>query len=185
MRVYHYLSAKWALDDLSMRRLKIATFDDLNDPFELLSFDMKDPTFRRALKRTKEQMAHTRGFLCFSRSWKHPVLWSHYADKHRGICLGFDVRDDLLKEVTYTEDRLDPNIRGLGSEDVQLEIVQKMLWTKYQGWSYEDEMRAYATLEEKDESTKLYFKPFDHDMELTEIVVGSLCDVTKTALAVC
>jgi hypothetical protein len=40
-------------------------------------------------------------------------------------------------------------------------------------------------LEEKDESTKLYFKPFDHDMELTEIVVGSLCDVTKTALAVC
>jgi hypothetical protein len=42
--------------------------------------------------------------LCFSRDWHNPVQWSHYADKHRGICLGFDVPDSLLVPVQYTKE---------------------------------------------------------------------------------
>ena len=34
MRGYHLLPKKWALSDLKHRRLKVATFDDINDPFE-------------------------------------------------------------------------------------------------------------------------------------------------------
>jgi len=37
MRVYHFLSATNALKDISKRRIKIAQFQDLNDPFELLA----------------------------------------------------------------------------------------------------------------------------------------------------
>ena len=42
-RVYHLLAKEWALDDLDRRRLKIARFDDLNDPFELLAVEPHVP----------------------------------------------------------------------------------------------------------------------------------------------
>jgi hypothetical protein len=35
MRLYHFLSATNALDDLTRRRIKLSQIDDLNDPFEL------------------------------------------------------------------------------------------------------------------------------------------------------
>ncbi len=24
-------------------------------------------------------------------AWSNPVIWAHYGDKHRGLCLGFEV----------------------------------------------------------------------------------------------
>ena len=57
MRVYKFLHAKWALDDLDKRRLKIATFDDLNDPFELWPVDLSNPMVRFAFSKVKEEMA--------------------------------------------------------------------------------------------------------------------------------
>jgi hypothetical protein len=50
MRVYHFLSNKNAIDDLTHRRLKIATFDDLNDPFELWAVAQPDRRLRRGLR---------------------------------------------------------------------------------------------------------------------------------------
>jgi hypothetical protein len=38
MRVYHFLSAQYALKTLYEHRIKISTFPDLNDPFELWPF---------------------------------------------------------------------------------------------------------------------------------------------------
>jgi hypothetical protein len=29
--------------------------------------------------------------------WHNPLLWSHYADRHRGMALGFDTDDAILK----------------------------------------------------------------------------------------
>lgn len=34
MRVYHYLEAKWALDNIRRRQLKLSKIDDMNDPYE-------------------------------------------------------------------------------------------------------------------------------------------------------
>jgi hypothetical protein len=34
VRLYHYLDACWALDDIKRRRLKLASLVDLNDPYE-------------------------------------------------------------------------------------------------------------------------------------------------------
>ena len=32
-----------------------------------------------------------RAILCFSRNWDNLLLWSHYGDRHMGVCLGFDI----------------------------------------------------------------------------------------------
>jgi len=40
MRAYHLLSSEHALSDIALQRIKIATFSDLNDPFELLALSL-------------------------------------------------------------------------------------------------------------------------------------------------
>ena len=92
MRVYHFINDKYGLKDLAERHLKIARIMEINDPFEFLGVDLSDRDFRRAMKETKEDLSKSNGLLCFSKNWKNPVLWGHYADKHRGIALGSTCR---------------------------------------------------------------------------------------------
>ena len=92
MRVYHFLSSQNALSDIALRRMRISRYGDLNDPFELLAANVGDGEVRRAVRAWKEDFHRTKGILCFSRTWDNPVLWSHYSEKHRGICLTFNVK---------------------------------------------------------------------------------------------
>ena len=43
------------------------------------------------------------GLLSFSSTPREPTLWSHYAESHKGIALGFDIASNLLvlDEVKY------------------------------------------------------------------------------------
>jgi hypothetical protein len=38
--------------------------------------------------------------LCFSADWSHPLIWAHYSDKHRGLCLGFEIPSEVAKAKT-------------------------------------------------------------------------------------
>ena len=106
MRLYHFLRADHALGDLRRKgRLKIAEIDNLNDPFELFCSSQRDHRIRTALRGWKREITKAYGLLCFCAQWHNPLLWSHYADRHRGICLGFDVRDNLPKEIRYLRTR--------------------------------------------------------------------------------
>src|SRR2546427_8627751 len=105
MRAYHFVSAANALDDLANRHVKLSEIDKLNDPFELWCSAQRDDGIRAALRAWKKEMGRRYGVLCFSRRWHNPVLWSHYADRHQGICLGFDVNRNCLKSVTYVSER--------------------------------------------------------------------------------
>src|SRR6266699_7273356 len=113
MRVYHFLSEQYGREDLLKRRLKIATLSDLNDPFELLAVSLSDAAVRRAFRKMKEELSRERGLLCFSRDWRNPVQWSHYAHGHRGLCFGFDVPDEAVGPVTYSEKRIAAKIDQL------------------------------------------------------------------------
>ena len=105
VRAYHFVSVRNVLDDLRRRHLKIAQLDELNDPFELWAIDQRDRRLRQAFRATKQQMAERFGLLCFSLDWHNPVLWSHYADKHRGVALGFDVDEQILRPISYVKIR--------------------------------------------------------------------------------
>ena len=102
-RLYHFTEAKHGLDDLRNRRLKIAQFNNLNDPFELRSVDLSDPTNKLAFDLWIMEIAPRFGLLCFSQNWKAIPQWSHYAERHRGVCLGFDVSGapDMFGSVCY------------------------------------------------------------------------------------
>lgn len=86
MRVFHFISEQFGLEDIRRRRLKIATLNELNDPFELFGVNLSDEALRQAFRAMKHELAFKRGLLCFSRNWHNPVQWSHYAAKHTGLC---------------------------------------------------------------------------------------------------
>ncbi|MBI4471214.1 MAG: DUF2971 domain-containing protein [Acidobacteria bacterium] len=111
------------------------------------------------------------GVLCFSLKWASPLLWAHYADKHKGICLGFDVPNEVARTVEYRETRLPfPKDEGELDED----WAKSWLYTKFSGWEYEEEVRVWATRDE--EENRNYFADFDHNkMTLRKVIVGYRC----------
>lgn len=178
MRVYHFLPSQYALEDLENRRLKIARFNEINDPFELAAARLRTRDERKVFAGYRQKMADTYGILCFSRNWRNPVLWSHYAEKHTGLCLGFDVCDNLLMDIIYTETRVNLT-RGntLRHEDLTPQVAERLLSTKFRDWSYEDEVRVFVRLEDRDPATGFYFRKFDERIQLAEAIAGHRCTV--------
>lgn len=173
MRVYKFLSAHIGLKCLYERRLKISKIDDLNDPFDLLPFDLSNKRERQALHATRNALGAKRGVLCFSASWRDPVIWAHYSDKHKGICLGFDVPDDGAGRVEYVSERL-PFPKSPTTHD-----MHRMLWTKFSNWAYEQEIRFVAALNEHEDG--IYYKDFGDDLRLAEVISGAECTVPEHA----
>ncbi|WP_271623506.1 DUF2971 domain-containing protein [Bradyrhizobium sp. CCBAU 11430] len=182
VRVYHFANREFGLDDIRRRRLKIATIADVNDPFELLP-SSTDKLVRQRFRIWREQFDKAFGMLCFSRSWRNPVQWSHYAAKHTGLCFGFDIPSNLLTKVRYSADRLTPSVEVLegGGPSAQKEML-KLLSTKYEHWRYENELRLFTRLNDKDPSNGLYFADFSSRMTLKEVIVGPLSAVTQEEL---
>jgi hypothetical protein len=174
MRLYHYLSATHALSDIKNHRIKIAEISDLNDPFELMCFAQPNRTHRWLIGSTKTELGKDKGLICFSRTWRSPLMWSHYSDKHRGMCLGFDVRDDLVAPVNYVMHR--PRFPRNPTPHTAFTLA----YTKFYGWSYEEEYRGWVTLDQKDGDH--YFYRFDEKMQLREVIVGPYCEVTDSTI---
>jgi hypothetical protein len=170
MRVYKFLSSEFAMKDIWERRIKISEISDLNDPFELIPCDLADPKHLHAVLAMRDQMTRNRGLLCFSSSWTNPLLWAHYSDKHRGICLALDVPDDVARAVHYVEERLT-------WEQPTQEFMTKLLWTKFAPWSYEAEIRAFVTREEHEGGR--YFFHFGEKLSLQQVIVGHRCCIER------
>jgi hypothetical protein len=185
VRLYHFVNEQYGLDDIRQRRLKIATLQDLNDPFELLSIDCSNESIRRAFTVLKDELSKNRGIICFSRKWDNPVLWSHYSDKHRGLCLGFDLPDgqNQVHRISYSRQRLIAELDKLAPSSVEAAIeMKKLLFTKYAHWRYEDEVRGFVTLEEQDSATQLYFVKFSEELKLKEVIVGACSTISRNTL---
>ena len=79
--------------------------------------------------------------LCFSEDWKDPVMWAHYGDKHRGVCLGFNLDRTLVEKVQYEDKRLIEALKNAEGKTDLLDapMKEKLRVTKFKSWSYEQE----------------------------------------------
>lgn len=178
MRVYNLTSTQFALSNIALRRLKVARFDDLNDPFELLAVDVASKDLRAGILAKRKIVNEEEGLLCFSKSWKSPLLWSHYADKHRGIALGFEIPDDSLVAVNYIQGMQKLNV--LSNQTKQRAInrfLDRLKHTKFDAWDYEEEVRQFIQIGDLESQSGLYFIPFSEVLVLREVILGPRCDV--------
>lgn len=96
----------------------------------------------------KERLSKVR-VACFSEKSDNQLMWSHYADKMKGICIEFDAEkirgackgDDKLKKISYNEKNDKPrhDISKILNEDVE-ELI-KPVTQKSVDWAYEKEWR--------------------------------------------
>jgi len=100
-------------------------------------------------------------FSCFSLTNKQILMWSHYANKHTGACIGFNV-SELMKirgiialKVNYTQE--------FDKSDMckdELAAIQHLFSTKSIQWDYEEEIRLLTTPEKADEMDSEGLMPF-------------------------
>jgi hypothetical protein len=175
VRLYHLATWDNALSNIERGRLKVSTFSDSNDPFELLALWIGDKKTRAVVREHKERLEKEIGLLCFSANWSSPPLWSHYADRHRGICLGFDISKDTVQAVSYSKARLNNKAKMiLQSGDIDDPLRDLLVHTKFSDWSYEREYRMKVPLNKAIIDKGLFFWPFGAELELREVVLGPL-----------
>jgi hypothetical protein len=150
-------------------------FSALNDPFELLARAATDEGARWDIERQKKELDDELGLLCFSEDWTDPVLWTHYGSNHRGICLGFDVKEGLAKRVTYRTARL--STQELSNKN-EAELLEMLLYTKFESWKYEAEWRVLKKLAYLQPEGPLHFCLLDGDIRLREVILGAQCSTS-------
>lgn len=174
LRLYHLTSAEFGISDIALRRLKVARFSDSNDPFELLSMNCKSKEARNRANKYKEEYSRANGLVCFSANWTNPVLWSHYANKHSGLALGFDVPIGKALVVDYEQER---SAFELAGREVELpaQVRDRLIRTKFKHWEYEAERRLIVELKTAQPEGSLFFLPFNGNLAIREVVLGPVC----------
>jgi len=173
MRLYHFLSQEYAFEALRNKRIKVSIIDELNDPFEFQAgFSNPNQDTEGLFSVFKTNISKKYGILCFSKNWSNPLLWSHYAKKHTGFALGFELPDNAAIKVEYTEDRPLFPFDKLPQDDKQIEsFLNKLIRTKFSSWDYEEEVRFPYLLSELNLGNGLYF----NNLILKEVIAGCNC----------
>ena len=176
MRLYYMTRANWAEVILRERRLKLSRFYEANDPFELNVIDSRDRKIRTIVQLIERHHNKNTGMICCSLDWKSPMMWAHYGDKHRGVCVGLEVEDSLVSTVDYTDKKINVVLGAhLPKHGLSVELLQRVLLTKATCWSYENERRLLAALKTPDPHSGLYYTEFGPQVQLREVVIGHRC----------
>ena len=114
------------------------------------------------------------GVLSMSATWSSALMWSHYADEHKGICIEYDTRGqphDRLKAVSYNaaraiavSDIIKWKIKG--DDQAEKRVCDTYFYAKSREWRYEKEWRDIADKPGVDETPFL----------LSAIHFGLRCD---------
>jgi len=104
----------------------------------------------------------THRVFCVSKVHHQILMWSHYADKHKGAVIKLTIPENppgcwRFKKVTYsnefpihnTTEQMVDNLLGLWRADPE-ETASKLLFTKSNHWRYEYEWRDIVKLEGPD-----------------------------------
>jgi Protein of unknown function (DUF2971) len=115
---------------------------------------------------------YERGVCCFSESYSSPLLWSHYGDQHKGLCLGYTTNRNptpKMQKVAYGGNRAIATSvlcsAFLLENTAAIESVDRdVLLRKATGWKYEGEWRLIG--QQGLSSSPLF---------LTEVIFGLRC----------
>ncbi len=101
---------------------------------------LTDPNIDNITDNSKTKQKSNYRVSCFSGIKDEILMWSHYADKHTGICIGISMSpntpDYFVLPVNYTIDFNPPDFLTETEKSLRYWMT-----TKYQKWDYEEEYR--------------------------------------------
>lgn len=129
----------FVLDIIKNKRFYASPFRTLNDPMEgIFNYD------RRLSKEDKASIVsekEKRRICSFSKSLSHPLLWAHYADGFKGVCVETKVNKSehySISEINYSPYRPFIETNCLPHA---IDWADWILSHKNDYWSYEEEVR--------------------------------------------
>ncbi|MFA5702704.1 MAG: DUF2971 domain-containing protein [Advenella sp.] len=125
---------------------------EFNDPFDsqlTIEFCNKDNN------KLFKDYTQSKAVSCFSKKMDSILMWSHYADSHKGFCIGIDYPElensDLLSCVNYSENFLEVDHENFLHSNKKGKINkewEKILTQKHIDWKYEEEVRLILQLDD-------------------------------------
>lgn len=147
----------WKSSELANLFGKEISEDDINNVYNQIDEMIKGLYMR---------LSKAIGVSCFSTTSDNILMWSHYADKHGGICIEYDFSllekleniNAFLLPVIYSNDRPLLTVdkfdleNGQATQESVMRIMPDLIraiLTKSEFWEYEDEWRFIALAEPK------------------------------------
>ncbi len=174
--LYKYVSLNRVVDILDNHRLYLNDGNNLNDPFEVTVTDEK-----------MKKVRHIEGLhiLSLTSSYRNKLIWSHYTDSHKGVCLTVKVPNNLVYPVCYSTKRVyeDSDIdkiissskrktkKNVAKDFSLLNTNKKIAYIKDKKWEYEKE---YRVVFDKDDEAGLIHQDnkWFMSVKITNIYLG-------------
>ncbi len=186
--LYRFVRFDHLWDIIIFNRLYVPRRIQLNDPFDGVVKLVSRK--KRKEKQIQKQVDKRMRILSFSgddSAPTNPLMWSHYADGHKGVCLQFDMElwrpEDIdrsgyvLGPVRYSQVRPLVNLPGTIARPGSAfgldprgttEPLNYIAFTKHKDWCYEQEWRIICSQKDDKEAIYLSFPP----EALVEVITG-------------
>ena len=182
---------KYSLADLINNEITVSPSKNMNDPFDsIINLWGTKELLKKTCKEHKHIKNLSKSFDYFrirsfcngntTRALKNILMWSHYADNHRGYCIKYklskyfikqDENDSFehmfLKPIIYRKDKVD--ISEMTTINTDLAFA-----TKHRSWKYENEVRLIVYNPNKEDA--FYGIPLDKDSCIEAIYFGCRCE---------
>ena len=155
------------------QRQKAQIFEDISYHASNPEYEGSDPTLRMLGYHVEEELLrrYDKGVFSAAERPNCPLMWSHYGDQHRGVCLGYSIPSASgleIRKVEYGGSRLvsarDVQAMVRGDDDAKRRVDEAVLFRKARPWRYEREWRAVGPRGEQDSG-----------LELEEVLFGMRC----------
>lgn len=192
--LYKYVSLQFATETIEKQRLYLNDGLNFNDPFEI-----------RVTDRKTKYVKHVDGLhiLSMTNTFKNKLIWSHYTQSHKGICLTVKVPKRFVYPLCYTSARVyeDSDVdeiirkskiyskRNLVKDYSELNRNKKIALIKDKKWAYEKE---YRLVFDKSGESELIFENGNWylPVKITNIYLGvnfdkNVSDIKNQILNIC
>lgn len=157
----------------TMGRLYAALFRELDDPMEGIFDAHANNEMVQAIINKKDE---TR-ICALSPTYQSMLMWSFYANEHKGCCIGVEIDDDQLQKVNYVDNPLsieNPQIHN-NVED----RTKTILLRKYKDWAFEEELRVLTHNKYVNAKVKIVYMGMRSSDELVEKLKADLKTCNK------
>ena len=128
----------YTLENLKNKKLLASHPGTFNDPFEFKFHQIGKNIQRNEIEQFIAEIENFK-VICLTDDPYNILMWSHYADFHKGICLGF-YNWGLTYPINYTDNFPTIDFR-ITDERQRITDIHTVLHTKSKVWEYEKERR--------------------------------------------
>jgi tetratricopeptide (TPR) repeat protein len=108
------------------------------------------------------------------KSFENMLMWSHYADSHRGICVEYEYNLNFIEKENQVSLH---EVKYQNEIEIQFDELNDDFIIKSKVWTYENEARLFYFDEKIDENTKVVKSFKDLGLSIKAVYFGSKCSL--------